>query len=332
MTTNRQDMDVWKPVETGGDVIRELTRVSAIEAVARPEPMASDTKRVRRSGDFDVAGVAKGAEYGFDMNTNDYVELIAAKVGGLRKFAEEDLGGDVEGGEQLLAETERQAMNALAVTYDQGCIGTTAARNGTTVLWNSIYYTLNTADGGAAADPPLGSYAAGANIKQWDQSVHGGTNGAAGYGFISEFLALYEEGPYFDDANTVILASPAWKHVLRTVYDGNGRPYWADGQDNLFGYSNFRWTTGARKHATTTKNPTGSALLVVANKDLLIKGMAKLTPNMVNANPGVAIQRAINGIGFTSDEAIFKAAMRRGFVLGEPRGAAILEYNADLTP
>ena len=82
MTTNRQDMDIWRPVETGGDVIREMTRVSAIEATARPETMQSDTKRVRRSGDFDVAGVAKGAEYGFDMNTNDYIELIAAKVGG----------------------------------------------------------------------------------------------------------------------------------------------------------------------------------------------------------------------------------------------------------
>jgi hypothetical protein len=332
MTTNRQDMDVWKPVESSGTVIEELNRVSAIEAVARPEAMASDTKRVRRSGDFDVAGVAKGAEYGFDMNNNDYIELIAAKVGGLRKFAEEDLGGDVEGGEALLANAEKQAMNALAVTYDQGCIGTTAARNGTTVLWPSIYYTLATNDGGAAGDPPLGAYTGGANIKQWDQSTMGGTNGSVGYEFISSFLALYEEGPYFDEGNTVVLASPAWKHVLRTALDGNKRPYWQDGQDNLFGYSDFRWTVGARKHATTTNKPTGSPLLVIANRDLLIKGMAKLTPSMVNGNPGVAIQRAANGVGFTSDEAIFKAAMRRAFVLGEPRGAAILEYNTDLTP
>ena len=330
MTTNRQDMDVWKPVETGGDVIRELTRVSAIEAEARPEPMASDTKRVRRSGDFDVAGVAKGAEYGFDMNSNDYVELIAAKVGGLRKFAEEDLGGDVEGGETLLAETERQAMNALAVTFDQGAIGTTADRNGTTVLWRSIYYTLATADGGAGADPPLGSYAANANIAQW-YNADVAADGKVGYTSISDFLAIYEEGPYYDEGNSVIIASPAWKRVLRNVLDGNGRPYWVDGQDNLFGYR-IRWTVGARKHATTTKNPTGSPLLVIANKDLIIKGNAKLTPSMVNANPGVAIQRAINGIGFTSDEAIFKAAMRRGFVLGEPRGAAILEYNAGSAP
>lgn len=322
MTTNRQDVDIWKPVETGGDVIREMDRVSAIEALARPEPMQSDTKRVRRSGDFDVAGVAKGAEYGFDTNTNDYVEIIAAKVGGARKFAEEDLGGDVEGGAELLAETEKQAANALALTFDQGCIGTTAARNGTTVLWPSIYYTLSQ----AAAGLPLGAYTANANIFQWDQSDVT-ASGAVGYRKISEFLAAYEEGPFYDEGQTVIIASPSWRRVLREIMDTNGRAYWQDGQDNLFGYP-VRWTTGARKHATTTKNPTGSPLMVVANRNLLIKGMARLTPSMVNANPGVAIQRAVNGIGFLSDEAIFKAAMRRGFVLGEPRGAAILEYNA----
>lgn len=322
MTTNRQDMDVWKPVESGGDVIEEMTRVSAIEALGRPEPMSSDTKRVPRSGDFDVAGVAKGSEYGFDTNTNDYVEIIAAKVGGARKFAEEDLGGDVENGEQLLAMTERQAANALAVTFDQGCLGTTAARNGTTVLWPSVYYTLTQ----AAPSLPLGAYTASANIAQWDQSDVT-ADGKVGYRAFSSFLALYEDGPFYDEGNTVIIASPMWRRVLREVMDGNGRPYWQDGQDNLFGYP-VRWTTGARKHATTTKNPTGNPLMIVANRNLLIKGMARLTPSMVNANPGVAIQRAVNGIGFLSDEAIFKAAMRRGFVLGEPRGAAILEYNA----
>lgn len=322
MTTNRNDYDVWKPVEYDSAAIKEMNRVSVIEALGRSVPMASDTKRVRRTGDFEVAGVAKGAAYGYDTNTNDYVELIASKVGGLRKIAEEDLGGDVEGGEQILADTEQQAANAMAMTFDQGCLGTTAARNGTTVLWNSVYYTLSQAD----ATLPLGAYAASANILQWDQSDVT-ADGKVGYRQISQFLALYEEGPYYDEGNTVVIAAPSWRHVLRTVMDANGQPYWKDGQDNLFGYP-VRWTTGARKHATTTKTPTGSPLIVVANRDLLINGKAKLTPQMVNANPGVALQRAIQGIGFESDEAIFKAAMRRGFELGEPRGAAVLEYNA----
>lgn len=326
MTTNRQDYDIWKPVEIDSDVIREMKRVSAIEAVGRSVPMASDTKRVRRAGDFDVAGVAKGAAYGYDTQTNDYVQVIAAKVGGLRKIAEEDLAGDVEGGEEILAESERQAANALAVTFDQGCLGTTAARNGTTVLWDSVYYTVATANAGL----PLGAYAAGANLLQWDQSDVT-PDGKVGYRSISSFLALYEEGPYYDEGNTVVIASPSWKRVLREVMDGQGRPYWQDGQDSLFGYP-VKWTVGARKHATTTQRPTGSPLMIVANKDLLINGKAKLTPSMVNANPGVAIQRAAQGIGFESDEAIFKAAMRRGFALGEPRGAAVLEYNAGPLP
>lgn len=319
VTTNRQDMDIWRPVEAGGDVIQELTRVSVIEDVGRPEPMRSDTKRVLRAGDFDVAGVAKGAEYGYDTNVNDYVELIAQKIGGARKFAEEDLGGDVEG-PNLLASTETQAANAMAVVYDQACLGTTAIRNGTTVFYNSVYYTLATTN----VALPLGNYTGGTNIVAWDQ-VDVTASGAVGYRTISQMLALYEEGPYFDEGNTIIIAAPAWRRYLRDVLDGQGRPYWVDGQNTLFGYP-VRWTVGARKHATSTKTPTGNPLLIVANRNLLIKGMARLTPEMVDANPGVAIQRARNGIGFLSDEAIFKAAMRRAFALGEPRGAACLEW------
>ena len=48
----------------------------------------------------------------------------------------------------------------------------------------------------------------------------------------------------------------------------------------------------------------------------MIKGMAKLSPQIANANPGFAIQRAGTGIGFLTDEALMKAAMRRGFKVG----------------
>lgn len=322
VTTNRQDYDVWKAVEWDGDAIKALTHTSVIESEARPVVMQSDTKRVRRTGDFDVAGVQKGSEYGYDQQVVDYVELIAQKVGGLRKIAEEDLSGEVEGGAEILGDSEAQALSSLAQTFDQGCIGTTAARDGVSVLWNSIYYDLST----AAAGLPMGPYAAGANIIQWDQSDVT-ASGSAGYDFISNWLELYENGPYFDEMNTLIIASPAWRGVLRKVKDGNGRPYWEDGQPTIGGYR-VRWTTGARKHATTTRTPTGSPLMVVANRQLLLNGKARLSPEIAGSNPGTALQRAKNGAGFTSDEALFKAAMKRGFRLGEPRGAAILEYNA----
>ena len=77
--------------------------------------------------------------------------------------------------------------------------------------------------------------------------------------------------------------------------------------------------------ATNSYAPTGNPLLVVANRNLLIKGMAKLSPQIASPNPGFAVQRAAGGIGFLSDSAYMKAAMRRGFVVGHAAGVAVFE-------
>ena len=44
----------WIAVETGDVAIQALITSSATEAVARPEPMKTDTKQVPRSGDFAI--------------------------------------------------------------------------------------------------------------------------------------------------------------------------------------------------------------------------------------------------------------------------------------
>ena len=53
----------WIAVQTGDVAIQALMTNSAVEALARPEPMSTDTKQVPRSGDFAISSVAKGGAY-----------------------------------------------------------------------------------------------------------------------------------------------------------------------------------------------------------------------------------------------------------------------------
>jgi hypothetical protein len=53
--------------------------------------------------------------------------------------------------------------------------------------------------------------------------------------------------------------------------------------------------------------------------------MAKLSPTIATPNPGFALQRANSGVGFLTDEALLKAAMRRGFKVGAVPAFAVFE-------
>lgn len=323
MTTSRQDLEVLIPTEFSQTVLTAVQQTSAIEAVARSEIMTSDTKEVARFGGFTVGTVAKGAEYGFSQNVPDKVELIARKVGGAAKIAEEDLVDTITG-EQTMRMTEREAGTALAVHYDHACLGSTGVPDGITVKYESVYRALS-----QSQTTPWGAYTGNANIIQVESSDF---VGSAAYGRIVDWLALYEESIWFNEASTVVLASPVFKSRFRKILDANGNPIFVDaqsGQDpQFFGYRG-RWTRGARTHATDTQTPTGNPFMVIGNAEFLINGRARTSAGMVPGNPGTAWQRADQGIGFLSDEAIMKAMMRRGFKCALPQAFAILEIVPD---
>jgi HK97 family phage major capsid protein len=119
--------------EVSQTVLQRVQEVSAMEQVAEAETMTSDTKTIPRMGGFQVATIAKGAEYGFSTNVQDDVELIARKVGGAAKVAEEDLVDTITG-EGTMRRLEREAGTALAKTFDHACLGTTVGANGTSVV------------------------------------------------------------------------------------------------------------------------------------------------------------------------------------------------------
>lgn len=308
----RETFEDWIPVETGSTAIQALVRSSVMERLARPEPMASDTKQVPRSGNFAIAAVAKGAAYGETSGTNDYVELIARKAGGILRVAEEDL---MDSSIDILTTKRNDAARNLAIFFDNATLASSAAANGTTVLYTSVYRAVRSNDTNV-------SYTADANY----------LSGSATYANLSATLGKLEDSIWFDESQLFIAASPVFKSVFRNIVDGNGRPIFIPNgggtqdapRDLLFGYP-VEWTMGARVSATNTQAPTGNPLLIVGNRDLAIKGMAKLTPYIATPNPGFALQRAREGVGFTTDEALLKAAMRRGFVVGAPNAFAVFE-------
>lgn len=305
---SRETFEDWVPVETGSQAIQALVQASAVEALGRPESMASDTKQVPRSGDFAIAAVAKGAAYGETSGTNDYVELIARKAGGVLRVAEEDL---LDSTVDILATKRNDASRNLAKFFDNATLATSGAANGTTVLYTSVYKALRTTNSAVG-------YTANANY----------TSGAATYANLSATFADYEASDFFDDGNTFVIASPAFRAAFRDVVDDQHRPIFQEGSSAspsmLFGHQ-VTWSQGARVSATNTSSPTGNPLLIVGNRDLLIKGMARLSPTIASPNPGFALQRGNTGVGFLTDEALLKAAMRRGFAVGNENGLAIFE-------
>jgi HK97 family phage major capsid protein len=302
----RNVLDAWIPEEQGSAVLTRVNASSGMEALARREPMSTDTKAVPRLGAIDVDVIPKGGAYGEDDSIADEVILKARKFGKAVRIAEEDLD-DVGTRVNIIAAKQLDWATSYGRMLDNSCLGTTAASNGTTVPFDSVYRLLSQADAGQG-------YTANANIVQ----TAAGT--PVGYDDLSEVLGLVEAGDHFDPANTVIMAHPLFAGVFRGVKDDNGAPVFVQGlagtPNTLFGYS-VAFTQGARTSPTATDKPAGNPLLVVANKDALILG--------IRSGPESFVIDGSTGLSALTDETILKMRSRRAFALGQPGAAAVLE-------
>lgn len=323
MSTNRQDLEVLIPNEFSQTVLTAVQEGSAVETLFREETMTSDTKDVARFGGFTVATVAKGASYAYSTNTPDTVQLVARKIGGAAKIAEEDLVDTITG-EGTMRKYEAEAGTALGAYFDNAALGVTAAENGTTIPYTSLYRTLS-----QSQTTPWGSYTGNANIFQIETSDFQGTTG---YNKIVDFLAAYEESIFFDEGKTVVVANTSFKSKFRRFLDTTGNPMFTDlntgGEKGVLGYR-AKYSRGARTNATAAQAPTGNPLLIIGNTDFAINGRARTSAGMVPGNPGTQWQRAAQGIGFLEDEAIMKAMMRRAFEATVPQAFSILEIIPD---
>jgi hypothetical protein len=326
MTANRQDLELFIPTQPSGPALRALGEASVVEAYANPVTMTSDTKEIDRFGGFTVATVAKGADYGFSTNTSDRIEMVARKIGGAAKIAEEDLV-DTTMGESTMRMYEEEAGKALAAHYDNAALAVTAAQDGTTVKYTSLYRELT-----QAQTTPHGNYSANQNILQIERGDF--IAGTTGYQAIGTWLGRYEESLFYDEGNTVVLMSSAFRGLMRNQLNPQtGLPYFQDvrdGQDaQFFGYRG-RMSRGLRTSAVDTQTPTGNPIAIIGNRTLMNNGKARTSAGMAPGNPGTQWQRAANGIGFLSDEALMKATMRRAFRISTPLAFSVLEIVPDV--
>jgi len=299
----RTNMDAWIPEERGSTVLQTISQVSAVELLARRESMNSETKFVPRSGGVDVSVTPKGAAYAENDNVDSEVLLTARKFTGLIRIAEEDID-DIP--ENVVAIKQNDWAKAYAVRLDNAALAVTGAENGTTVPFTSVYRALSTADAG------LG-YTANANIVK--------SAGVVTYDQLSAVLGLVETSDYFGEL--VVIAHPTFKGAFRSIKDSTGAPVFVQGlagtPDTLFGYS-VAWSRGAKTSATNSEAPNGNPILVVAEKEHLILGDRGPVES--------AVIDGFTGASALTDEALIKMRSRKGFVLGHPNAAAILEITA----
>jgi HK97 family phage major capsid protein len=309
----RDVFESWIPDELGSKPIVAFQQSSAVDAVGHHEPMLSDTKRVPRDGGFTVTNVTKGSAYGESTSTQDYVELIARKIGGVERVAEEDLA---DSSVDILETKRVGAATAMAKFFDNATLGVTAASNGTTIPYTSVYRALT-------QDDTAVGYTGNANLTQ--------TGGALTYEDIVATVGFVEASEFADESRVGWLAHPAFKGYLRGLVDLEGQPLWKDNQSGiaggipgtLLGYP-VKWSRGARMHATATGTPTGHPLAFFGDFGSLIVGDAKLA-GLPTGQMGTQLQRADTGVGFLTDETLMKAAMRKGFAVGNIATFACIE-------
>jgi len=244
-------LDNWIPIEWDSEVIMRVLKTSAVEATAQRHSMSAATKRILRQSGYTVTS---GASYTTDASDLDYVTLTARRFMG-RSVLDEDDVADAEMIVNTIAQRGADWAVSYATAFDNSCLGTTGAENGTTVPFTSAYKAVRTT---TAAE----SYTADANY------VNFGGAASAAYTDLSHTLSLVETSDYWDAGRALVIANPAFREVLRNVRDNNGTPIFVQGQgadsgqpDRLFGVEIF-WSRGAKTSPVMSEKPAGNPLLI----------------------------------------------------------------------
>jgi hypothetical protein len=311
------DVDNWIPEEEGGPVLQKINATSVVETVARQEPMSTLTKKVPRDGGVDFEGATtKGVAIAEDDSDVDTVLLTARKLARIIRLNDEDVE-DTSDVANVISQKQLGWATAYGIGFDNSTLAVTAAENGTTVPFTSLYKVLRTTN---ASLPDGVTYTADEN------RVVSGTGvgvGPLNYGNLSTLFGKLETGNYWTEADMVVIAHPAFRMLFRGILDTTGRPVFSENQsmagaggERLFG-APIRWTVGSRTSAVATNKPTGNPLLFVGNTNFLIKGN--------RSGPEYAVAGPNSGAGFTVDQTLLKFRTRRGFAVGHPAAWAVLE-------
>ena len=295
----------WIPIEWDENVLARVAQQSAVEAYGRGYAMGSDTKRVLRSLDMTVG---TGATYTGDTSTNDYVLLDSVKFTGQFIVDEDDLS-DADSVVNTLNVKSRDWATSYAVKFDNSCLGVTGAANGTTRPFTSVYAAVRA--NGATGE----GYTA-------DDNYVSSASGGVTYANLSDVIGRVETGLYWNPAQALVIANPAFRGVFRNIKDSNNMPVFVQGvagtPDSLFGIP-VKWSLGAKTSNLATTAPEGNPLLiVVGNTEALMRGD--------RLGPEALIDRA--RAHDSTDETALKLRVRKAFKHAHPKAFAVLEKTA----
>lgn len=289
----------WIQEEKDSAVVSEVNRLSAVEQVGRRVTMGTDAKAVARLVGDEPDIIAEGGTYTEAAVTHDDVVLTAKKFGNLYHISEEDVKDSFI---DVLNEYKIDFARGFATKFDNACLGVTAASNGTTIPFTSVYREVS-----QAADVAT-------------RRVQ--TAGAVQLEDLSNALGVLEGGRYWDDNDTIVIAHPSLRGSLRVMQDGSSNlvQQYIDPlgktRENLFGYD-LVWSHGARTHATATSTPTGNPLVVFGSRKLLLNG--------VRSGPESIVSRDAQ---FETDGVLLKTRARRGFAVAKVEGFSLVEVTA----
>ncbi|MCA1840211.1 MAG: phage major capsid protein [Actinobacteria bacterium] len=300
--------DDWIPIEWDSEVVMRVLKSSSVEALAERHTMATSTKRILRQQSYLVTA---GKEYTRDDGDLDYVTLTARRFMG-QSVLDEDDTADANMIVDTVSKRAQDWAISYATSFDNACLGVTAAEDGINAPFTSVYKAIKTTDSAAG-------YTGSANYVN-----HGGAATAA-YADLSATLRLVETSDYWDEGSALVIANPAFREVLRNVKDTNGRPIFVQGQgadsgqpDRLFGVEIF-WSRGAKTSPAMSSTPSGNPLVVfVGNRSLLKLGVRS----------GPESRMALADAHSNVDDIAVKFRSRRGFQLGHVAGFSVLEKTA----
>lgn len=291
--TDLNHTNKWIPEEASSEVIQKVLRTSAVEAVGRKVTMHTDLMNLP-TGDFTGADlVAEGGTVPLLDPTLSDVVLSAKKWADRFAISSEDSEDAVV---DFFNFAKNRWFSNWAVKFDNSALGTTAAANGTTVPFTSVYKAATDASGVLA------------------------TAGVLTFEDLNDSLSALETGNYFDPADAVIIAHPALQGSLRNLKDAAGaRVYIEPGVNanpSVFGRE-IVYSNGARTSATATDNPAGNPLLIIGAKSQLVVG--------VRSGPEVKYSDQEQ---WTNDNIEMKTRVRRGFVVGNAAAFRVVEITA----
>ncbi len=304
----------WIPIEWDSQVIQRVQMDSAVERYGYRVPMGSATKRVLRSAGLTVTA---GTTYTPDASTNDYITLTARRFISQFVVDEDDLA-DAESVVDVLNTKGLDWAISYADAFDNACLAVSAAENGTTVPFTSVYKALRTTNSAT-------SYTADDNYASWDDdkiAIASTPDGTSLYEKLSTTLKKVETGQFWSLADSLVIAAPGWRDALRLCTDAQGRPIFIQGTagtpDTLFNVP-IHWSRGCKVSATMSSAPTGNDVLIVMNRQYMKRGD--------RTNPESLIDQA--RAQDSTDDTAAKFRVRRGFGVAHEKAFALLERITD---